>query len=114
MGKITDAIMGLFNSDKVIITDSGQKVVGLEPILEEVKGLDVIDVDTGDNNVDTIETNVTEDTDATELPQYANYDSYVELNGIVSALETRLARLESLIDVADNLAGEKTEVTELW
>lgn len=114
MGKITDAIMGLFNSDKVIITDSGQKVVGLEPILEEVKGLDVIDVDTGDSNVDTIETNVTEDTDATELPQYANYDSYVELNGIVSALETRLARLESLIDVADNLAGEKTEVTELW
>lgn len=114
MGKITDAIMSLFNSDKVIITDSGQKVVGLEPILEEVKGLDVIDVDTGDSNVDTIETNVTEDTDATELPQYANYDSYVELNGIVSALETRLARLESLIDVADNLAGEKTEVTELW
>lgn len=114
MGKITDAIMGLFNSDKVIITDSGQKVVGLEPILEEVKGLDVIDVDTGDSNVDTIVTNVTEDTDATELPQYANYDSYVELNGIVSALETRLARLESLIDVADNLAGEKTEVTELW
>lgn len=114
MGKITDAIMGLFNSDKVIITDSGQKVVGLEPILEEVKGLDVIDVDTGDSNVDTIETNVTEDTDATELPQYANYDSYVELNDIVSALETRLAKLESLIDVADNLAGEKTEVTELW
>lgn len=106
--------MSLFNSDKVIITDSGQKVVGLEPILEEVKGLDVIDVDTGDSNVDTIETNITEDTDATELPQYANYDSYVELNGIVSALETRLARLESLIDVADNLAGEKTEVTELW
>lgn len=114
MGKITDAIMSLFNSDKVIITDSGQKVVGLEPILEEVKGLDVIDVDTGDSNVDTIETNVTEDTDTTELPQYANYDSYVELNGIVSALETRLARLESLIDVADNLTGEKTEVTELW
>lgn len=107
MGKITDAIMGLFNSDKVIITDSGQKVVGLEPILEEVKGLDVIDVDTG--NAD-----VTEDTDTTELPQYANYDSYVELNAIVSALETRLAKLESLIDVADNLAGEKTEVTELW
>lgn len=114
MGKITDAIMGLFNSDKVIITDSGQKVVGLEPILEEVKGLDVIDVDTGDSDVDTIETNVTENTDTTELPQYTNYDSYVELNGIVSALETRLARLESLIDVADNLAGEKTEVTELW
>lgn len=106
--------MSLFNSDKVIITDSGQKVVGLEPILEEVKGLDVIDVDTGDAVVDTIETNVTEDTDTTELPQYANYDSYVELNGIVSALETRLAKLESLIDVADNLVGEKTEVTELW
>ena len=114
MGKITDAIMSLFNSDKVIITDSGQKVVGLEPILEEVKGLDIIDVDTGDTNVDTIETNVTENTDTTELPQYANYDSYVELNAIVSALETRLAKLESLIDVADNLAGEKTEVTELW
>lgn len=114
MGKITDAIMSLFNSDKVIITDSGQKVVGLEPILAEVKGLDVIDIDTGDSNVDTIETNVTEDTDTTELPQYANYDSYVELNNIVSALETRLAKLESLIDVADNLAGEKTEVTELW
>lgn len=105
MGKITDAIMGLFNSDKVIITDSGQKVVGLEPILEEVKGLDVID---------TIETNVSEDTDTTELPQYADYNSYVELNGIVSALETRLAKLESLIDTVDNLAGEKTEVTELW
>lgn len=114
MGKITDAIMSLFNSDKVIITDSGQKVVGLEPILEEVKGLDVIDVDTGEADVDTIETNVTEDTDNTELPQYANYDNYVELNAIVSALETRLAKLESLIDVADNLAGEKTEVTELW
>lgn len=114
MGKITDAIMSLFNSDKVIITDSGQKVVGLEPILEEVKGLDVIDVDTGDSNADTIETNITEDTDTTELPQHANYDSYVELNGIVSALETRLAKLESLIDIADNLAGEKTEVTELW
>lgn len=114
MGKITDAIMSLFNSDKVIITDSGQKVVGLEPILEEVKGLDVIDVDTGDSNVDTIETNVTEDTDTTELPQYADYNAYVELNGIVSALETRLAKLESLIDVVDNLAGEKTEVTELW
>lgn len=114
MGKITDAIMSLFNSDKVIITDSGQKVVGLEPILEEVKGLDVIDVDTGDADVDTIETNVTENTDTTELPQYANYDSYAELNAIVSALETRLAKLESLIDVADNLAGEKTEVTELW
>lgn len=108
MGKITDAIMGLFNSDKVIITDSGQKVVGLEPILEEVKGLDVIDVDT-------IETNVTEDTDSTELPQYADYNNYVELNGIVSALETRLAKLESLIDTADNLAGdEKNEVVELW
>ena len=114
MGKITDAIMSLFNSDKVIITDSGQKVVGLEPILEEVKGLDVIDVDTGNADVDTIETNVTENTDTTELPQYANYDSYVELNAIVSTLETRLAKLESLIDVADNLAGEKTEVTELW
>lgn len=114
MGKITDAIMSLFNSDKVIITDSGQKVVGLEPILEEVKGLDVIDVDTGNADVDTIDTNVTENTDTTELPQYANYDSYVELNAIVSALETRLAKLESLIDVADNLAGEKTEVTELW
>lgn len=108
MGKITDAIMGLFNSDKVIITDSGQKVVGLEPILEEVKGLDVIDVDT-------IGTNVTEDTDTTELPQYADYNSYVELNSIVSALETRLAKLESLIDTADNLAGdEKNEVIELW
>ena len=106
--------MSLFNSDKVIITDSGQKVVGLEPILEEVKGLDVIDVDTGDAVVDTIETNVTEDTDTTELPQYADYNAYVELNGIVSALETRLAKLESLIDVADNLTGEKTEVTELW
>ena len=104
----------MFNSDKVIITDSGQKVVGLEPILEEVKGLDVIDIDTGDADVDTIETNVTEDTDTTELPQYADYNAYVELNGIVSALEIRLAKLESLIDVADNLAGEKTEVTELW
>lgn len=115
MGKITDAIMGLFNSDKVIITDSGQKVVGLEPILEEVKGLDVIDVDTGDTDIDTVETNVSEDTDTTELPQYADYNSYVELNGIVSALETRLAKLESLIDTADNLAGdEKNEVVELW
>lgn len=114
MGKITDAIMGLFNSDKVIITDSGQKVVGLEPILEEVKGLDVIDVDTGDADVDTLETNVTEDTDSTELPQYANYDSYVELSAMVTALETRLAKLESLLDVTDMVGDEKNEVVELW
>ena len=114
MGKITDAIMGLFNSDKVIITDSGQKVVGLEPILEEVKGLDVIDVDTGEADVDTVETNVTEDTDSTELPQYANYDSYVELSAMVTALETRLAKLESLLDVTDMVGDEKNEVVELW
>lgn len=114
MGKITDAIMSLFNSDKVIITDSGQKVVGLEPILEEVKGLDVIDVDTGDADVDTLETNVTEDTDSTELPQYANYDSYVELSAMVTALETRLAKLESLLDVTDMVGDEKNEVVELW
>lgn len=103
--------MGLFNSDKVIITDSGQKVVSLEPILEEVKGLDVIDVDTGDADVDTLETNVTEDT---ELPQYANYDSYVELSAMVTALETRIAKLESLLDVTDMVGDEKNEVVELW
>ena len=114
MGKITDAIMNLFNSDKVIITDSGQKVVGLEPILEEVKGLDVIDVDTGETGDDTIDTNVTEDTDTTELPQYADYNAYVDLKEMVAALEIRLAKLESLIDVTDNLADEKTEVAELW
>lgn len=114
MGKITDAIMNLFNSDKVIITDSGQKVVGLEPILEEVKGLDVIDVDTGETDADTIDTNVTEDTDTTELPQYVDYNAYVDLKEMVTALEIRLAKLESLIDTADGLTEEKPEVTELW
>lgn len=108
MGKLTDAITNLFNSEKVVVTDSGQKVVGLEPILEEVKGFDVIDVDTGESDlVDNV-------TDTTELPEYADYNSYVQLSTLVTALETRLAKLEGMLEVADNLVGEKEEVTEIW
>lgn len=108
MGKITDAITGLFNSEKVTITDSGQKVIGLEPILEEVKGLDVIDVDTGESDL------VDEATDTTELPQYTDYQAYQDLVALVAALESRLVKLESAIEIADNLAGEKEEVVEVW
>lgn len=108
MGKLTDAITNLFNSEKVVVTDSGQKVVGLEPILEEVKGFDVIDVDTGESDlVDNV-------TDTTELPEYADYNSYVELSALVSSLETRLAKLENMLELTDNLVGEKDEVIELW
>lgn len=108
MGKLVDAITNLFNSEKVVITDSGQKVVGLEPILEEVKGFDVIEVDTGDSDlVDNV-------TDTTELPEYADYNSYVELSALVTALETRLAKLENMLELTDNLVGEKDEVIELW
>lgn len=108
MGKITDAITGLFNSEKVTITDSGQKVIGLEPILEEVKGLDIIDVDTGESDL------VDEVTDTTELPQYADYQAYQDLVALVAALESRLVKLESAIEIADNLTGEKEEVVEVW
>lgn len=108
MGKLADAITNLFNSEKVVITDSGQKVVGLEPILEEVKGFDVIDIDTGESDlVDNV-------TDTTELPEYADYNSYVELSAVVTALETRLAKLENMLELTDNLVGEKDEVIELW
>lgn len=108
MGKLADAITNLFNSEKVVITDSGQKVVGLEPILEEVKGFDVIEVDTGDSDlVDNV-------ADTTELPEYADYNSYVELSALVTALETRLAKLENMLELTDNLVGEKDEVIELW
>lgn len=108
MGKITDAITGLFNSEKVTITDSGQKVIGLEPILEEVKGLDIIDVDTGESDL------VDEVTDTTELPQYVDYYAYQDLVALVAALESRLVKLESAIEIADNLTGEKEEVVEVW
>lgn len=108
MGKITDAITGLFNSEKVTITDSGQKVIGLEPILEEVKGLDVIDVDTGESDL------VDDTTDTTELPQYADYQSYQDLVALVAVLESRLVKLESAIEIADNLTGEKEEIIEVW
>lgn len=108
MGKLTDVITNLFNSEKVVITDSGQKVVGLEPILEEVKGFDIIDVDTGESDlVDNV-------TDTSELPEYADYNSYVELSAVVTALETRLAKLENMLELTDNLVGEKDEVIELW
>lgn len=114
MGKITDAIMSLFNSDKVIITDSGQKVVGLEPILEEVKGLDVIDVDTGEKDVDTLSDDVSRETDTPELPQYADYNNFVALQAVVDTLEKRLATLEAAIEITDNLTGEKSEDIEEW
>lgn len=108
MGKITDAITGLFNSEKVTITDSGQKVIGLEPILEEVKGLDVIEVDTGESElVDNV-------TDTTELPKYADYYAYQDLLALVTTLESRIVKLESAIEIADNLTGEKEEVVEVW
>lgn len=107
MGKITDAITGLFNSEKVTITDSGQKVIGLEPILEEVKGLDVIEVDTGESElVDNV-------TDTTELPKYADY-AYQDLLALVTTLESRIVKLESAIEIVDNLTGEKEEVIEVW
>lgn len=108
MGKIADAITGLFNSEKVTITDSGQKVIALEPILEEVKGLDIIDVDTGESDL------VDDVTDTTELPEYASYQSYTDLMNLVTALETRLVKLESAIEIADNLTGEKETEVEVW
>ena len=108
MGKIADAITGLFNSEKVTITDSGQKVIALEPILEEVKGLDIIDVDTGESDI------VEDVTDTTELPEYATYQSYQDLLGLVTALESRLVKLESAIEIADNLTGEKETEVEVW
>ena len=108
MGKITDAITNLFNSDKVVITDSGQKVISMEPILEEVKGLDIIDVDTG------IDENVTEVTDTSELPEYANYSDYQNLVTLVNVLESRLVKLESLLEISDNLTGDTVEVNEIW
>lgn len=114
MGKITDAIMSLFNSDKVIITDSGQKVVGLEPILEEVKGLDIIEVDTGDGGVDTVADDVSRETDTTELSQYADYNNFVALQAVVDTLEKRLATLEAAIEITDNLTGEKSGGIEEW
>ena len=106
--------MSLFNSDKVIITDGGQKVVGLEPILEEVKGLDIIDVDTGEKDVDTFTDDVSRETDTTELPQYADYNNFVALQALVDTLEKRLATLESVIEITDNLTGEKSGVIEEW
>lgn len=108
MGKIADVITGLFNSEKVTITDSGQKVIALEPILEEVKGLDIIDVDTGESDL------VDDVTDTTELPEYATYQSYQDLFSLVTALESRLVKLEGAIEIADNLTGEKDEVIEVW
>lgn len=108
MGKIADAITGLFNSEKVTITDSGQKVIALEPILEEVKGLDIIDVDTGESDL------VDDVTDTTELPEYATYQSYQDLLSLVTALENRLVKLESAIEIADNLTGEKETEVEVW
>lgn len=108
MGKIADAITGLFNSEKVTITDSGQKVIALEPILEEVKGLDIIDVDTGESDI------VEDVTDTAELPEYATYQSYQDLLGLVTALESRLVKLESAIEIADNLTGEKETEVEVW
>lgn len=108
MGKIADAITGLFNSEKVTITDSGQKVIALEPILEEVKGLDIIDVDTGESDI------VEDVTDTTELPEYATYQSYQDLLSLVTALENRLVKLESAIEIADNLTGEKETEVEVW
>lgn len=108
MGKIADAITGLFNSEKVTITGSGQKVIALEPILEEVKGLDIIDVDTGESDL------VDDVTDTTELPEFATYQSYQDLFGLVTALESRLVKLESAIEIADNLTGEKETGVEVW
>lgn len=108
MGKIADAITGLFNSEKVTITDSGQKVIALEPILEEVKGLDIIDVDTGESDM------VDDVTDTTELPEYATYQSYQDLLSLVTALESRLVKLEGAIEIADNLTGEKETEVEVW
>ena len=108
MGKIADAITSLFNSEKVTITDSGQKVIGLEPILEEVKGLDIIDVDTSESDL------VDDVTDTTELPEYATYQSYTDLMNLVTALESRLFKLESAIEIADNLTGEKETEVEVW
>ena len=108
MGKIADAITGLFNSEKVTITDSGQKVIALEPILEEVKGLDIIDIDTGESDL------VDDVTDTTELPEFATYQSYQDLLGLVTALESRLVKLESAIEIADNLTGEKETEVEVW
>lgn len=108
MGKIADAITRLFNSEKVTITDSGQKVIALEPILEEVKGLDIIDVDTGESDI------VEDVTDTTELPEYATYQSYQDLLSLVTALENRLVKLESAIEIADNLTVEKETEVEVW
>ena len=108
MWKIENTLTGLFNSEKVTITDSGQKVIALEPILEEVKGLDIIDVDTGESDL------VDDVTDTTELPEYASYQSYTDLMNLVTALETRLVKLESAIEIADNLTGEKETEVEVW
>lgn len=108
MGKIADAITSLFNSEKVTVTDSGQKVIALEPILEEVKGLDIIDVDTGSSDL------VDDVIDTTELPEFASYQSYQNLMNVVTALESRLVKLESAIEIADNLTGEKETEVEVW
>lgn len=102
MSKLIDILKGIFEGEKAITNEDGQKVVTFDAILPEVEGLTLFDESVGSDSAQQVNDSVNID-----LSKYATADQLTELIN-------RLIALEGIVTAVDELKNVPSEEVELW
>lgn len=102
MANLIEIIKNLFESDKAITNEDGQKVVTFDAILPEVEGLKLFE-------------DVTSDEGGQQTNEFTQIDlaNYVTADQL-SELIDRLIKLESLVLAVDDLTDKPVSEVEVW
>lgn len=108
MSKIIDIITNLFNGDKVLVGEDGQKTITLDTILPEVEGLKLID----DENMATHPENSANSTDLIDLANFATSADIVELRDAINDIRNLIEIGDDLANIEDKLNNNNN--VEIW
>lgn len=102
MNKVIELLKSLFESDKAITTEDGQRVMSFDAILPEVEGLVLFDEAVGDEGAQQTNESVNID-----LSQYVTAE---QLGNLID----RLIAVEQLVVAVDNAGDTNEGGTEVW
>lgn len=102
MKSVLDLLKSIFDSDKAITTEDGQRVITFDAVLPEVEGLVLFDESNEDGGGQ--QTNEAVNVD---LTQYATAEQLGELID-------RLIAIEQLVLAVDNAGDAVSEEVEIW
>lgn len=103
MKTVLDLLKSIFDSDKAITTEDGQRVITFDAVLPEVEGLVLFDDESGADEGGQ-QTNEAVNVD---LTQYATAEQLGELID-------RLIAIEQLVLAVDNAGDAISEEVEIW